>query len=105
MTDKIVVLSTCSSAEEAEKVARRLVEERLAACVNIVNGVRSIYRWQEKVEDASEWLLVIKTRRSLFERVRAQIERLHSYDVPEVVALAIVEGSEGYLDWLDKETS
>ena len=105
MTDKIVVLSTCSSPEEAEKVARKLVEERLAACVNIVNGVRSIYRWQEKVEDASEWLLIIKTRRGLFERVRAQIERIHSYDVPEVVALPIVEGSEGYLDWLDKETS
>jgi len=105
VTDKIVVLSTCSSPEEAEKVARKLVEERLAACVNIVNGVRSIYRWQEKVEDASEWLLIIKTRRGLFERVRAQIERIHSYDVPEVVALPIVEGSEGYLDWLDKETS
>lgn len=100
MTDKIVVLSTCSSAEEAEKLARQLVEERLAACVNVVAGIRSFYRWQGTVEDASEWLLVIKSSRALLDALRTRLEKVHSYEVPEVLAVPVVDGSVNYLNWL-----
>ena len=103
MTDKIVVLSTCGSAEEAEKIARRLVEMRLAACVNVLAGVRSFYRWKEAIEDSGEWLLIIKTSRARFDNLRAELERLHAYEVPEVVALPIVDGAPNYLNWLDAE--
>ena len=102
MTDKIVVLSTCDSEEEAAQVARSLVEKRLAACVNIIAGARSIYRWKDEIEDAPEWLLVIKSRRDLFGSLRQEIQKLHTYEIPEVIALPIVEGSETYLAWLDK---
>ena len=97
MTDKIVVLSTCDSEEQARQVARALVEHRVAACVNILPGAHSIYRWQGKVEEAAEWVLVIKSRRDLFEGLRAELQRNHSYEVPEVIALPVVEGSAGYL--------
>jgi len=100
MTDKIVILSTCSGQEEAGKIARLLVEERLAACVNVVPGIRSTYRWQGAVETADECLLVIKTSRALFEEVRAAIEKNHSYEVPEVIALPLVEGAPNYMNWL-----
>ena len=103
MTDKIVVLNTCANAPEAEKIARRLIETRLAACVNILPGVRSFYRWQGAIEDSGEWLLLIKTSRGRLEELRAELERLHSYEVPELVALAIVDGSPNYLNWLDTE--
>lgn len=103
MTDKIVVLSTCGSAEEAARVARALVEKRLAACVNIVPGVRSVYRWKDAIEDEEEVLLVIKTSRVLIDDLRAEIEKLHSYEVPEVIALAVVDGSEQYLAWMNRE--
>jgi periplasmic divalent cation tolerance protein len=103
MTEKIIVLSTCSSAEEADRIARQLLEKRLAACVNIVAGARSIYRWQGAIEEAAEWLLIIKSRQGLWEDLRAQIQRLHSYEVPEVLMLAIDDGSPKYLDWLDQE--
>ena len=103
MTDKIVVLSTCDSEEQAARLARHLVEQRLAACVNILPHVRSIYRWNEKVEDSGEWMLVIKSRRDLFLALRAEIEKVHSYEVPEIIALPVVEGSEAYLGWLDHE--
>ena len=102
MTDKIVVLSTCSSDEEAGRIARRLVEVRLAACVNIIPGARSIYRWQGKIEDSAELVLVIKSRRDLFPKLRAEIEAMHSYEVPEVVALAVADVSENYHRWLDQ---
>ncbi|MCC7174399.1 MAG: divalent-cation tolerance protein CutA [Bryobacterales bacterium] len=104
MTDKIVVLSTCPNREEAERIARRLIERRLAACVNLLDGVKSVYRWRGAVEEAAEVLLVIKSRRALFDSIRAEIERLHSYDVPEVLALPAVDGSPAYLEWLDHET-
>ncbi len=100
MTDKIVVLSTCESEEKAGKLARSLVEARLAACVNIVPNVRSIYRWKDEVEEAKEFLLVVKTGRALLDEVRATIERIHSYEVPEIIAVPIVDGSATYLDWL-----
>jgi periplasmic divalent cation tolerance protein len=100
MTDKIVVLCTCASADEAERIARELVAARLAACVNVVPGVRSFYRWQGKLEDAVEHLLIVKSSRERFGELRAAIERLHSYDVPEVVAIPIVDGAPNYLNWL-----
>jgi periplasmic divalent cation tolerance protein len=103
MTDKIVILSTCGSAEEAEKIAARLVEAQVAACVNIVPGIRSVYGWKGAVERATEWLLLIKTRQELFGRVAAEVRRLHSYQVPELIALPVTAGSESYLAWLDGE--
>jgi periplasmic divalent cation tolerance protein len=103
MTDKIVVLSACGSVEEAQRVARALVEKRLAACVNVMPGVRSVYRWQDKIEDEEEVLLLIKTSRALMEELRGEIERLHSYEVPEVIALQVVDGSERYLAWMNRE--
>jgi len=103
MTDKIVVLSTCASAEEAEAIARRLLELRLAACVNVIAGARSFYRWKDAIENSAEWLLIVKTSRARFDSVRAELERLHSYEVPEVVALPIVDGAPNYLNWLEAE--
>jgi periplasmic divalent cation tolerance protein len=105
MTDKIVVLSACETEEQASSLARSLVEQKLAGCVNIIPGARSIYRWQGKIEDSAEWILVIKSRRDLFEKLRETIARLHSYEVPEVIALPVVDGSEPYLAWLDRELS
>ena len=100
MTDKIVVLSTCASPEEAEKVARALVEKKLAACVNILPAVRSIYRWKGAIEDDQETLLLIKSSRALFGELRAEIQKLHSYEIPEAIAIPIVDGLERYLEWM-----
>src|SRR5947209_6287093 len=105
MTGKLVVLSTCGSQAEAERIASALVEKRLAACVNVLPGVTSIYRWEGAIERATEWLLLIKTRRDLFDDLSAEIKRLHSYDVPEVVALPITNGANSYLQWIDEETA
>jgi len=100
MTDKRIVLTTAGSEEEAQKIARHLVEKRLAACVNIIPQVESIYRWQGKVESAREWLLLVKTTQERFPAVRDAIRELHSYDVPECVVLSIEAGSSDYLQWL-----
>jgi periplasmic divalent cation tolerance protein len=100
MTDKKLVLTTAGSQEEAQKIARTLVERRLAACVNIVPQIQSVYRWKEKVEEAQEWLLVIKTTAEAFGRVRDAIEEMHSYDLPECICVAIEDGSAGYLGWI-----
>jgi periplasmic divalent cation tolerance protein len=101
MTDKIVVLSTCASEEEAGKLARMLVERRLAACVNVLPKVTSVYRWKGEIESATEWLLLVKTSRAHFEALRAALEAAHSYELPEALALSVVDGSPAYLDWLD----
>jgi periplasmic divalent cation tolerance protein len=103
MTDKIVVMTTCDSGELAEQIGQHLVERRLAACVEILPGARSIYRWGGKIEDAHEWVLVIKTRRDRFEALRDAILKKHSYDVPELIALPVVDGSAAYLSWIDQE--
>jgi periplasmic divalent cation tolerance protein len=103
MTDKIVVFSACATEEEAEKIARMLVEARLAACVNIVPGARSIYRWQGAIESAAEWLLVIKSSRQIFARLCAALERSHSYQIPEVLAVPVVEGAPNYLNWFEDQ--
>jgi len=101
MTDRIVVLVTCGSRKEARKIARALIERRLAACVNEIGAlVRSTYRWKGKVESAKEFLLVIKTTKKRFAGLREAIHELHSYEVPEIIALPIVEGSRAYLDWI-----
>ena len=100
MTDKRIALSTAGSEEEAQKIARHLVEHQLAACVNIVPRIESIYRWQGKVETSPEWLLLIKTTAERFPAVRDAIRELHSYDLPECIAISIDDGSPEYLDWL-----
>ena len=103
MTEKIVVISTCGSEEEAVRIAKQLVEGHLAACVNLMPRVRSFYRWQGKVEDAVEWMLIVKTARSRFDALKTVLEAAHSYELPEVLALPIVDGSPNYLAWLDSE--
>ena len=102
MTDKRIVLTTAGSQEEAQKIARALVERRAAACVNIVAGVEAIYRWENKVERAGEWLLLIKTTAEEFESVRDIISELHSYDLPECICLTIENGNPDYLDWIEE---
>jgi periplasmic divalent cation tolerance protein len=102
--DKILVFSNCGSAEEADRVARHLVEARTAACVNVVPGVRSTYRWKGTVEQADEWTLLIKTRRDLLDELRRKLREVHSYEVPELIAIPIVDGLPEYLAWIDEET-
>lgn len=100
-TDKCVALVTCGTAREARRIARALVEARLAACVNLLEArVRSTYRWKGRVESAREVLLLIKTSRKRFAALRREVRRLHSYEVPEIIALPIVAGSADYLAWL-----
>ena len=101
MTDKIVVLTTCGSQKEARRVARALVESKLAACTNIVQApVESVYRWKGKVESAQEFLLIIKTSRARFRALEKKIRQMHSYKVPEIIAIPIASGSRDYLKWL-----
>ncbi len=100
MSQFILVFVTCGSEEEAVTIARRLVEERLAACVNLISPIRSIYRWEGRILDEKEWLLIIKTQKQRFEELSKKVKSLHSYSVPEIIALAIGEGSPSYLNWL-----
>lgn len=95
-----VVLVTCSNRKESRKIARVLLESKLAACVNIVPGVESRYWWKEKIESAQEFLLMIKTRKSLLKAVARKVKSAHSYTVPEIIALNIDSGSRAYLDWM-----
>ncbi len=104
MSDPIVVLVTCGSEEEALKIANSLVETNLAACANLVAPIRSIYRWEGKIWDEKEWLLIIKTQRDRFEALEKKVKSLHSYSVPEIVSLSITEGSSAYLNWLVEMT-
>jgi periplasmic divalent cation tolerance protein len=105
MTDKRIVLTTAASEEEAHKIARHLVDHRLAACVNIVPQIMSIYRWQGNVEESREWLLIVKTTAAAFVQVRQAIAELHSYQVPECVCLNIEDGSTTYLEWIAESVS
>lgn len=98
--ETIVVYVTVPKEEEAVKIARALVQERLSACVNIIPSISSIYRWEGKVEEDKELLLIIKTKRATFERLCRRVKELHSYTVPEIIALPIVEGSTDYINWL-----
>jgi periplasmic divalent cation tolerance protein len=99
-----IVFVMAGSENEAAKIARTLVEERLAACVNIIGPVRSIYRWRGAVEDEREYLLTVKTRARLFARVERRVKELHSYEVPEIVAIAIAAGSRRYIEWIFEST-
>ena len=106
MTNKIVVLVTCGSAREARKIARALVERRIAACANILSSpVQSVYRWKGRVESAKEFLLIIKTTKARFPKLKAEVKRLHSYDVHEIIALPIAAGSSDYLDWISESVA
>lgn len=100
MDEAIVVLVTAPSEEVAASLARTLVEERLAACGNVVAGLRSIYRWEGAIRDEPEVLLLLKSRRSAFERLRARVVELHPYETPEVLALPVLAGHGPYLDWV-----
>jgi periplasmic divalent cation tolerance protein len=104
MFEPIVVLVTCGSEEEALKIAHSLVEEQLAACVNLISPIRSIYRWEGKIWDEREWLLIVKTQRQRFEELERKVKSLHSYSVPEIIGLPIVEGSSSYFSWLAEMT-
>lgn len=100
MTDKRLVLSTVENNEEARVIASALVEKRLAACVNILGPIQSIYRWKDAVEDSQEYLLLIKTTEALFPRLRDELKQLHSYEVPECIAIDIEDGLPAYLEWI-----
>jgi periplasmic divalent cation tolerance protein len=100
MTDKRIVLTTAGSEEEARKLAQHMVEYKLAACVNIIPQIESVYRWQGKIESSREWLLLIKTTVEKFHAVRDAIRSLHSYELPECISIAIDDGSAEYLAWI-----
>ena len=104
MTDALVVLITAPKEEDAAAMANALVEGRLAACVNIIRQVRSIYRWQGKIEDDQEVLMIAKTRKECFAELVNKVKELHTYSVPEIIALPVMDGFEAYLDWLKEET-
>jgi periplasmic divalent cation tolerance protein len=100
MTGKRIVLTTAGSEADARRLATALIEKHLAACVNIVPQVTSIYRWQGKVEESTEWLLIVKTTADAAKKVQEAITELHSYEVPECISLAIEDGSPKYLEWI-----
>lgn len=103
MSEPVVVLMTASSQEEADRVATALVTEMLAAGVNMVPGVTSVYRWEGHVRRADEWLLIAKSRRDVLDALIKRVQALHSYDVPAIVALPLAGGSQDYLRWIDRE--
>ncbi len=105
MEDKILVMITAGSEEQAEQIAKTLLEERLIACANLIGGIRSLYRWKGDVCDDREILLFCKTRRALFSRLSGRVKSIHSYDVPEIIALPLVEGWQPYLEWVEQETA
>ena len=100
MTDKVVIMVTAASRRECRKIARRLIEEKLAACVNITQPIQSVYRWEGKINHGKEFLMFIKTTRDLFPQVRAEIALIHSYHTPEIICLPIIDGSPNYLQWV-----
>jgi len=101
MKSYIQVTTTTETKEQAQKIAQYLVETKLAACVQITGPITSIYRWKGKVENTQEWLCLIKTREELFNKVETAIKKLHSYEIPEIIAVSIFKGSKEYLVWLD----
>lgn len=105
MTDKRIVLTTAGSQLEAERIANAMVERQLAACVNIVGPIQSVYRWKDDIETAQEWMLIVKTTASAFERVRDSIRELHSYELPECILLPIENGSAEYLEWMSQNVA
>lgn len=104
MTDAVIVFLTCANRDEAEQIARAVVEERLAACVQLLPQIRSIYRWQGAVEEADEILVLCKTTAARFDELAARIAAMHSYDTPEIVGIPVSMGAEKYLGWLRDST-
>jgi periplasmic divalent cation tolerance protein len=102
--DEIVVFITASNEDEAARIAKALVEAKLAGCVNIIKNIRSIYSWEGKIEDEPEVLMIVKTQKSIFDSLMKKVKELHSYTVPEIIAMPIVKGSEDYLKWLREVT-
>jgi len=102
--DYIMVLTTCNSSETSSLIAEALISNKLAACVNIIKGVESVYQWHGKIEHDKEILLIIKTRESLFSRVEQMIQELHSYELPEIIAVPIKTGEKNYLNWIQSAT-
>ncbi len=100
----IVVFVTASGRKEAERIANALIKDRLAACVNIIENVRCLFWWKGKVDSAKEAILVIKTKRALFNRLAKKVKSLHSYDVPEIIAMPVITGDKKYLEWIDGST-
>jgi len=97
----ILLLVTTPNRQEAERIAQQLLEAKLIACANIIDSVSSIFRWSEKIEKAEECLVLIKSRRELFEEIAETIKELHSYEVPEILVLPVVDGSKAYFEWMD----
>jgi uncharacterized protein involved in tolerance to divalent cations len=104
MTDYILVFITASSEKEGEKIASTLIKGRLAACVNLIGAVKSTFRWKRQVSTEEEVLLIAKTKDMLFEKLKKRVLELHSYEVPEILALPVLAGFEKYLNWIEKET-
>ena len=100
----IVVFVTASNKKEAEHIAREVIKTKLAACVNIITNVQSLFWWQGKIDSAKEALLVIKTRKALFHKLIKKVKSLHSYEVPEIIALPIIAGNTKYLEWINEST-
>ena len=100
----VVVFITAESGEEAARISSILLEQRKAACINIIDGVNSIYRWQGKIDSSHESLLIVKTRASLLEEIIRVVKEIHTSEVPEIIALPVIGGSQDYLDWVGKET-
>ena len=99
---KIVVLITAKDTVEAKKISDRLLQDKLIACANIIDGVQSVFWWQQKIDEAQEVLLVLKSRRDFFEKIVRTVKSLHSYEVPEIIALPILDGNPDYLRWIDE---
>jgi periplasmic divalent cation tolerance protein len=104
MTEAMLVFTTLPNADKAADIGRALVEERLAACANLIPAIRSIYRWEGKLQDENEVLVLLKTRADNIERLKARILELHPYEVPEVLAVPVESGYQAYLDWLSNQT-
>jgi periplasmic divalent cation tolerance protein len=104
MSNNVVIFITAGSMSEAKKIGHALVEEKLAACSNIISPINSIYNWQGKICDDKEALMIFKTKKKLFKQIVKRVEELHSYDVPEIIAMPIIEGSSKYLSWVNEET-
>ena len=104
-SDHLMVFITGSTVKGAKKIARALVEEKLAACCNIIKGITSIYAWEGKIEEAAECMIIVKTRQERFDRLVKVVKQMHSYAVPEIIAVPITKGLKGYLSWIDESTS
>lgn len=100
MTDKVVILVTAANRDECKKIARHLVEKRLAACVNISQPIESVYRWEGQIAEEGEFLLIIKSIRELFSEIKTEISKVHSYHTPEIICLPVIDGSRNYLQWI-----